>query len=603
MSDGDSDGDLDSLLATSQVRDLSCGLQLCHKCKRPARAVRYFRLRTGEDELESDPQVDQMKQRLKFHFMNPFQKWSYAPKRRFPWKMLLQIVNMILVVVQVVVFASSKYVLMDFVTLNKQTFVQLFIFKPSVDYSVFEPDSGPPVSTIFTFDELFQQLNYTSQRYHALGKMAVAPFGQGWDDSGTHSSTTPRQVNLEVTRYAYGNIDSSGRNFSIHGERVTDKYRLGDTSKYGLNYFVNTTALKAEFSRVLDLKMSFAVSTVYLEGNSPDCILFNIKIIITNDFHRGNMPVRLAVDTDISLCNSDTAVAEPDTGFYVNAGITALDCLVLLSSSLSTLVCVRSLIRTFYFQKKLRCFFKQKYNYGLKWKDSLPLFNMWFVGVLISSALAIIGSLMKVILSYQPNLSTINLSDLTSIVVGLATFGQILGCLRFLSYLESYNILLITMRVALPSVLRFVVCAGVLYIAFVLTGWLVLGPYHSKFRNIMVTSESLFSLINGDDMFTAFDGMSRASLVAYLFSKVYLYVFVSMFIYVVLSVFISLIKDTYETLHEQWTVRSRGFLQDFVNGGLHLQATSSSDDELIDVSSQTHGERTSTTSNMAVTSF
>ena len=87
--------------ATSQVRDLSCGLQLCHKCKRPARAVRYFRLRTGEDELESDPQVDQMKQRLKFHFMNPFQKWSFAPKRRFPWKMLLQIVNMILVVVQV----------------------------------------------------------------------------------------------------------------------------------------------------------------------------------------------------------------------------------------------------------------------------------------------------------------------------------------------------------------------------------------------------------------------------------------------------------------------------------------------------------------------
>ena len=87
--------------ATSQVRDLSCGLQLCHKCKRPARAVRYFRLRTGEDELESDPQVDQMKQRLKFHFMNPFQKWSYAPKQRFPWKMLLQIVNMILVVVQV----------------------------------------------------------------------------------------------------------------------------------------------------------------------------------------------------------------------------------------------------------------------------------------------------------------------------------------------------------------------------------------------------------------------------------------------------------------------------------------------------------------------
>lgn len=53
-------------------------------------------------------------------------------------------------------------------------------------------------------------------------------------------------------------------------------------------------------------------------------------------------------------------------------------------------------------------------------------------------------------------------------------------------------------------------------------------------------------------------------------------------------------------VQEQWTVRSRGFLQDFVNGGLHLQATSSSDDELIDVSSQTHGERTSTSTSWHV---
>lgn len=37
------------------------------------------------------------------------------------------------------------------------------------------------------------------------------------------------------------------------------------------------------------------------------------QIIITNDFHRGNMPVTLTVDTDISVCNSDTALAEPGT--------------------------------------------------------------------------------------------------------------------------------------------------------------------------------------------------------------------------------------------------------------------------------------------------
>jgi hypothetical protein len=39
----------------------------------------------------------------------------------------------------------------------------------------------------------------------------------------------------------------------------------------------------------------------------------------------------------------------------------------------------------------------------------------------------------------------------------------------------------------------------------VFAGWLILGPYHFKFGSIMSTSECLFSLINGDDMFATFN--------------------------------------------------------------------------------------------------
>ena len=148
-----------------------------------------------------------------------------------------------------------------------------------------------------------------------------------------------------------------------------------------------------------------------------------------------------------------------DTGFYVNAGITALDCLVLLSSSLSTLVCVRSLIRTFYFQKKLRCFFKQKYNYGLKWKDSLPLFNMWFVGVLISSALAIIGSLMKVILSYQASFLKhfvyINALFLSTIQAHEYTCTSICTCTYSIHVMHVYMYMYMYMYCTYIHVVRF----------------------------------------------------------------------------------------------------------------------------------------------------
>ncbi len=54
--------------------------------------------------------------------------------------------------------------------------------------------------------------------------------------------------------------------------------------------------------------------------------------------------------------------------------------------------------------------------------------------------------------------------------------------------------------------MHFLVCAVYIHvIRFVFAGWLILGPYHFKFGSIMSTSECLFSLINGDDMFATFN--------------------------------------------------------------------------------------------------
>ena len=73
-----------------------------------------------------------------------------------------------------------------------------------------------------------------------------------------------------------------------------------------------------------------------------------------------------------------------------------------------------------------------------------------------------------------------NMVDITSIIVGLAVFAQWCGILRFLSYFDKYNMLLLTLRLSIPSVARFFVCAGILYLAFLFCGWLVLGAYHPK---------------------------------------------------------------------------------------------------------------------------
>lgn len=48
-----------------------------------------------------DVEIRDMKERLTFHFMNPFQKWRYPKNRRFPWKLLIQLVSILLVTSQV----------------------------------------------------------------------------------------------------------------------------------------------------------------------------------------------------------------------------------------------------------------------------------------------------------------------------------------------------------------------------------------------------------------------------------------------------------------------------------------------------------------------
>lgn len=141
--------------------------------------------------------------------------------------------------------------------------------------------------------------------------------------------------------------------------------------------------------------------------------------------------------------------------------------------------------------------------------------------------------------------------DVCSILLGTSTLLVWVGVIRYLTFFHKYNILIATLRVALPSVMRFCCCVAVIYLGYCFCGWIVLGPYHVKFRSLSMVSECLFSLINGDDMFVTFAAMQAQqghSSLVWLFSQLYLYSFISLFIYMVLSLFIALITGAYDTI-------------------------------------------------------
>jgi mucolipin 3 len=134
-------------------------------------------------------------------------------------------------------------------------------------------------------------------------------------------------------------------------------------------------------------------------------------------------------------------------------------------------------------------------------------------------------------------------------MLGTGTLLVWIGLLRYLGFFKTYNVLILTMKGAAPNIFRFLICAAMVYIGFVFAGWAVLGPYNFKFASLMSTSECLFSLINGDDMYATFNYLHfHQSPSVWIYSRVYLYSFICLFIYLVLSLFISIIMDTYEII-------------------------------------------------------
>jgi len=146
-------------------------------------------------------------------------------------------------------------------------------------------------------------------------------------------------------------------------------------------------------------------------------------------------------------------------------------------------------------------------------------------------------------------------------LLGIGIGITYVGLLRYIGFFPKYNIIVSVLKNSIPHCARFMLTAGIVYSGYVLCGWLVLGPRNIKFRTIVKTSETLFSLLNGDDMYNTFEltGFPETESSLRIFNQFYLYSFISLFIYVVLSLFLAVILDVYETIKE-----SRGGKEKFI---------------------------------------
>ena len=87
--------------------------------------------------------------------------------------------------------------------------------------------------------------------------------------------------------------------------------------------------------------------------------------------------------------------------------------------------------------------------------------------------------------------------------------------------------------------------------------------------------ESLFCMLNGDDLFTTFVNahFSSQSIPIRVFSVLYLVAFIFIFIYIVLSLFIGIFEHAYESLSVSMYIYVYIYMRSYVCATMHFMCT------------------------------
>ncbi|KAM8930545.1 mucolipin-2 [Pelodytes ibericus] len=489
---------------------------------------------TMSAQLDMDSEEEHLKEDLRFYFMNPCDK--YRARGQVPWKLLLQILKIVMVTTQLVLFGLNNQLVVSFKEENTMAFKHLFI----KSYSGVDEDDY--CCTVYTQKALTDSIFFALSQYGQLRNISLGTVG--YDTHEKHKG-----VKICKQHYRRGSIHPSNETFSFDPTVETECLHIAQELLYNKTPDdipqINYTFFNLEFYRLIKVDVSFKLKGIDLQTirirELPDCYLFHNKIVFDNLAHSGKIKMFFDSDATIQDCKDWHIAGSVEKNSHYTL---VFDGFVILTCLMSLILCTRSIILAVKLQKRFVRFFLERCNRRVCSVDRLEFINGWYILVIISDLMTIIGSIMKMEIKAK-NLTSY---DVCSLLLGTSTLLVWVGVIRYLGYFQKYNVLILTMQASLPKVLRFCCCAGMIYLGYTFCGWIVLGPYHEKFEDLNTVAECLFSLMNGDDMFATFAQIQQKSMLVWLFSRVYLYSFISVFIYMVLSLFIALITDSYETI-------------------------------------------------------
>ncbi|OWK50093.1 Mucolipin-1, partial [Lonchura striata] len=390
---------------------------------------------------------------------------------------------------QLILFGLSNQLVVAFKEDNTVAFKHLFL-------KGYE-DGTDDTQAIYTRGDLLEHLDFVLEKYLAVPNETLGRYAYGGTGSGAG-------LRLCQRFFRRGDIDPGNDTFDIDPSVVTECLGVhpGDPQPPALDGTDGNFTL--QFHRLINVTVEFQLKAIniqtLLNHEIPDCYTFSVTVTFDNSAHSGRVRIRLDTHAAIRECHHPSLPGRGDTPLRLS-----FDVLVTAVCALSLALCARSIARGLLLMREFSRFLRRRRGLAVSLSDRLEFLNGWYLLLVTSDLLTVLGTVLKI------GIEAKNFSgyDVCSILLGTSTLLVWVGVIRYLTFFQKYNILIVTLRVALPNVMRFCCCVAVIYLGYCFCGWIVLGPHHVK---------------------------------------VYLYSFSALFIYMVLSLFIALITGSYDTI-------------------------------------------------------
>lgn len=408
--------------------------------------------------LSSDEDLQDLRSRLDYFFMDPMKKWKLRNKK--PWKLLVQIVKIAIFTAQLIIFGSDMSKFVVYKDEMQATFKQLLLkdYDPSND-AVPYPGPDTPYA-IYTQADYYSYINFAVKNYANLYTISIGPFAYQ-----THDMHSVSPIDICLTNYVQADFDASksSYNYSLYTLReclsIKDYANASDAiwSDFDVKKFwqkpVNFATL---ILTTINLPLrSLLIEDVMSGGAEVVCFNVDVTISLDNKNRDGEMKIDLTSSPKTAYCH----------GFVSSFGRDLLqrrlvNFIVMCFCAISFTLCVRSLIRAFKLMQLTRLVL-MFHGRTLSWQERIEFIDPWLVIIVINDIM--IAGATLILTFYDDRLLETNNYTLCSFLMGVGNFLSWSGLLRYLSFFKKYNLLLVTLRKSFIHVTRFMLCTIIIY--------------------------------------------------------------------------------------------------------------------------------------------